>query len=157
MDAPTAKLELRVPLVWSSRDTTVRAEVAVHNAHGLPLRLGMQILLDKPWKISVYLMIYGGQVRRLDVNGSHRNRTDGERWVRRTHKHRFSEAHQDAEAYTPSDIPAVPFQNVAVEDYRQVLEAFCDECAITLGGSYAWQAPTMNLPAAAGPGGGGGS
>jgi hypothetical protein len=91
MDAPTAKLELRVPLVWSMRDTTVRAEGAVHNAHGLPLRLGMQILLDKPWKVSVYLMIYGSHVRRLDVNGSHRNRTDGERWVRRTHKHRFSE------------------------------------------------------------------
>jgi hypothetical protein len=155
LDAATAKLELRVPLVWVSHPTTVRAEVVLHNAHGLPVRLGMQIIRDKPWKITVYLMIYGEHVRRLDVNGSHRNRTDGEVWTHRTHKHRFSEAHQDAEAYAPSNIPAVSFQNVSGEDYRRVLEAFCDECGITLGGTYAWQAPSLGPPAAGGLGSGG--
>ncbi|MGH9216878.1 MAG: hypothetical protein ACRDZS_11520 [Acidimicrobiales bacterium] len=46
-------------------------------------------------------MIYGQHIRRLDVNGSHRNRTgDREEWVERTHKHKFSEQHQDTVAYT---------------------------------------------------------
>jgi hypothetical protein len=145
LDVTASKLELRVPLTWTHRATTHRAEAAVHNAHGLPLRLGLQIIADKPWKVTAYLMLHGTQIRRLDVNGSHRNRTDGQVWRSQTHKHRFSEAHQDAEAYSPSDIPAVPFQNVSDEDYRQVLEAFCGECRIILGGSYVWQPPRGNL------------
>lgn len=156
LDAATARLELRVPLTWTARSTTVRADVAVHNTHGLPVRLGVQILRDKPWKITVYLMIHGEHLRRLDVNGSHRNRTDGEAWVHQTHKHVFSEAHHDAVAYTPDGIPPIAIQNVSDEDYRQVVEAFCEECGITLGGTYAWQAPDLGSPAPrAGSGGGG--
>ena len=59
-------------------------------------------------KLTAYLMIYGQHIRRLDVNGSHRNRTGGrEEWVERTDKHWFSEAHQDAVAYIPDDIPSL--------------------------------------------------
>lgn len=74
----TAHLELRVPMRWETRATTVRAQMGVHNAHGLPLMLGIQVLTRKPWKLTVYLTIYNQHLRRLDVNGSHRNRT-GER------------------------------------------------------------------------------
>ena len=77
VDVATSKLELRVPLTWTRRPTTSRAEAAVHNAHGLPLRSGLQVIIDKPWKVTAYLMLHGTQIRRLDVNGSHRNRTDG--------------------------------------------------------------------------------
>jgi hypothetical protein len=146
VDVATSKLELRVPLTWTRRPTTYRAEAAVHNAHGLPLRSGLQIIIDKPWKVTAYLMLHGTQIRRLDVNGSHRNRTDGQVWRSQTHKHVFSEAHQSAVAYTPTDIPTVPFQNVSDEDYRQVWEAFCAECGVVLGGTYAWRPPDLNPP-----------
>ena len=98
----------------------------------------MQVLTLKPWKLTAYLMIYGQHVRRLDVNGSHRNRTDDrEEWVERTHKHRFSEVHQDTVAYTPDDIPPVPTADVVGEHYRGAFEAFCEEQAITLTASTA--------------------
>ena len=104
----SARLELRVRMRWECRATSVRAHMGVHNSHGLPLILGVQVLTLKPWKLTAYLMIYGQHIRRLDVNGSHRNRTGGrEEWVERTHKHWFSEAHQDAVAYIPDDIPSL--------------------------------------------------
>ncbi len=71
----TARLELRVPMRWEIRAAAVRAQTGVHNAHGLPLLLGVQVLIPKPWKLTAYLMIYGQHLRRLDVNGSHGNRT----------------------------------------------------------------------------------
>jgi len=129
---------------WESRATSVRAHMGVHNSHGLPLILGVQVLTLKPWKLTAYLMIYGQHVRRLDVNGSHRNRTDDrEEWVERTHKHRFSEVHQDTVAYTPDDIPPVPTADVVGEHYRRAFEAFCEEQAITLTGEYRWVDPVL--------------
>ena len=108
LDTEASRLELRVPLAWTSYPTAVRTEMALHNAHGLPVRLGLQVIKDKPWKITAYLMLYGTHLRRLGVNGSHRNGTDGQVWRLQTHKHLFSEAHQGAVAYTPADSPAVP-------------------------------------------------
>lgn len=140
----TARLELRVPMRWETRATTVRAQMGVHNAHGLPLILGVQVLIPKPWKLTAYLMIYNLHLRRLDINGSHRNRTgDREEWVERTHKHAFSEQHQDAVAYTPGDIPAVPTASVMGEHYRGAFEAFCGEQAIKLTGEYRWIDPVV--------------
>ena len=41
---------------------------------------------------TAYLMNYGQHLRRLDVNGSHGNRTgDREVWNERSHKHTFSQ------------------------------------------------------------------
>ncbi|MCA1605943.1 MAG: hypothetical protein LC775_10830 [Acidobacteria bacterium] len=139
---PSAGLELRVPVTWKAVDTTVRARLALHNVHALPLSLNAQVLIYKPWKFSVFLMLHGSHLRRLDVNGSHRNRTsDREQWIERTHKHRWSEAHDDAEAYTPRDIPPVPLTEVAGEHYRRVFEAFCSECGIHLAAGYCWSDP----------------
>jgi hypothetical protein len=140
----TAGLELRVPMRWETRPTTVRAQMGVHNAYDLPLRLGVQVLVSKPWKITVYLMIYGQHLRRLDINGSHSNWTeDREVWNERTHKHTFSERHQDAVAYSPGDIPAVPTANVVGEHYRGAFEAFCEDQAIKLAGEYRWIEPVL--------------
>ena len=114
---------------WETRATTVRAQMGVHNAHSLPLLLGVQVLIPKPWKLTAYLMIYGQHLRRLDVNSSHSNRTgDHEVWNERTHKHTFSDQDQDAVAYTPGDIPAVPTANVVgksitVERSRRSVES----------------------------------
>jgi hypothetical protein len=83
-----AGLELRIPVRWEDRGVTVRAQIAVHNVDGLPIFVGMQITKDKPWKPTVYLMLEGVHLRRLDVNASHTNRTpDRERWQLRMHKH----------------------------------------------------------------------
>ena len=140
----TARLELRVPMRWKTRATTVRAQMGVHNAHGLPLVLGVQVLIPKPWKLTAYLMIYNQHLFRLDVNGSHRNRTgDREEWAERTHKHTFSEQHQDTAAYTPGDIPAVPTASVVGEHYHGAFEAFCGEQAIKLTGEYRWIDPVL--------------
>lgn len=140
----TLDLELRVPMKWETRATTVRAQMGVHNAHSLPLLLGVQVLIPKPWKLTTHLMIYGQHLRRLDVNGSHSNRTaDREVWKERTHKHTFSEQDQDAIAYTPGDIPAVPTANVVGEHYRGAFEAFCGEQAIKLTVEYRWIDPVL--------------
>jgi hypothetical protein len=48
----TAGLELRVPMRWEMRATTVRAQMGVHNAYDLPLFLGVQVLIPKPWKLT---------------------------------------------------------------------------------------------------------
>ena len=49
---------------WECRATSVRAHMGVHNSHGLPLILGVQVLTLKPWKLTAYLMIYGQHIRR---------------------------------------------------------------------------------------------
>ena len=149
------RLELRVPVVWVLVGSTVRAQMGLHNAHALPLKLYAQILVQKPWKMTIFLMLQDVHLGRLDVNGSHGNRIGArEVWVERTHKHRWCESHGDAEAYTPDDIPPVPLTSVTGEHYRQVFEAFCGECRIELADGYQWSEPMLaNRPAVLGEGG----
>jgi hypothetical protein len=52
---PSAGLALQVPVTWKDRPGTVRAQMAVSNAHALPLLVGMQVTRAKPWKPTVYL------------------------------------------------------------------------------------------------------
>lgn len=140
----SAGLALQVPVKWEDRSATVRAEMVVHNAHALPLLVGMQVIKDKPWKPTAYLMYENEQLRRLDVNASHTNRTpDREQWRNRTHKHRWSEARLDAEAYTPSGIPSLPLTNVTGSHLETVFEAFLDECQIERRGAYSWSDPVL--------------
>jgi hypothetical protein len=140
---PSAGLALQVPVRWKDRPGTVRAQMAVSNVHGLPLFVGMQVTKMSPWKPTVYLILENEQLRRLDVNGSHTNRTpDREQWTRRTHKHRWSEAHRDAVAYTPAGIPDVPLSDVTSQ-LRGVFEAFLAECHIQTRGAYSWSDPTL--------------
>lgn len=89
----SAGLALQVPVTWKDRPGAVRTQMAVHNAHALQLFVGMQVTRDRPWKPTVYLMHENEHLRRLDINGSHTNRTaDLEKWRSRTHKHRWSES-----------------------------------------------------------------
>jgi hypothetical protein len=58
------------------------------------------------------------------VAGSHQNRhTDAERWVCKTHKHKWTDECHDRFAYTPTDITA--------DDAVGQLIQFCSECGIT--------------------------
>jgi hypothetical protein len=139
-----AQLALQVPVVWRDRPGTVRAEMAVSNVRALPLLVGMQVTKAKPWKPTVYLMLENEQLRRLDINGSHTNRTPPlERWVHRTHKHVWSEAHRDAVAYTPNDIPHVVMSDVTGKQLREIFEAFLAECGIATRGAYRWSDPAL--------------
>jgi hypothetical protein len=141
---PGAGLALLVPVRWQDKVATVRAQMAVHNNHGLRLYVGMQITKDRPWKPTTYLMHEVDQLRRLDVNGSHLNRTpDRERWTRRTHKHAWSETNQDAWAYTPDDVPEVPVDTFVLDSLRLIFEAFLAECHIVTGGAYVWRDPDL--------------
>jgi hypothetical protein len=141
---PSAGLALQIPVKWKDRPGTVRAEMAVHNAHALPLLVGMQVTKDNPWKPTVYLMYENEHLRRLDVNGTHTNRTpDREQWRNRTHKHRWTEAHHDAVAYTPVDIPSVPFTDVTGSQLCRVFEAFLKECHVETRGAYSWSDPIL--------------
>jgi hypothetical protein len=99
---------------------------------------------DRPWKPTVYLMYENEHLRRLDINGTHTNKTgDLEKWRSRTHKHRWSEAHQDTIAYTPSGIPDVPYTNVTGDRLREVFESFLRECRIVTRGAYKWSDPVL--------------
>jgi hypothetical protein len=141
---PAAGLALQVPVKWKERVSTVRAQMSVHNVHALPLFVGMQVTKDKPWKPTVYLMYENEHLRRLDINGSHTNRTaDREQWTHRTHKHRWTEAHHDAAAYTPTDIPDIPLTAVTGSHLRDVFEAFLRECQIQTRGAYSWSDPNL--------------
>jgi hypothetical protein len=141
---PSAGLALQVPVKWKDRPAAVRAQMVVHNAHALPLLVGMQVTKDRPWKPTVYLMCENEQLRRLDVNGSHTNRTpDREQWRHRTHKHRWTEDHHDAVAYTPTDVPSVPFDKVTGSHLQEVFEAFLRECRIEMRGAYSWSDPDL--------------
>ncbi len=141
---PAAGLALQVPVTWKGRPGTVRAQMAVSNAQAVPLLVGMQVTRAKPWKPTVYLMLENEHLRRLDVNGSHGNRTPPrEQWTRRTHKHRWTQAHGDAVAYTPAEVPNVPLGNVTGRQLREVFEAFLVECHIETRGAYLWSDPAL--------------
>lgn len=103
----------------------------------------MQITKDKPWKPTAYLMLEAVQLRRLDVNASHTNPSDRQRWKWQTHKHRWTELRQDTVAYTPTDIPDVPFEGVTADHLRAVFEAFLGECQIMQAGAYTWNDPNL--------------
>jgi hypothetical protein len=78
------------------------------------------------------------RVRGLDISGSHRNKhTDEEKWVRRTHKHKWTDQCQDRTAYTPSDITA--------HEVREQFKQFCAECGIQCQATLA-ELPTGRLP-----------
>lgn len=93
-------------------------------------RLRLQVSEQAPSEPAVQYLMNGVPVRRLDVNGTHRD------WAFTTHKHRYRPTgHEDA--YIPDDIPAVPIgPTVAPGTHRAVFEAFAEECFISLPDGY---------------------
>ncbi len=70
------------------------------------------------------------RIRGLDVNGSHSNKhTNAEKWISKTHKHKWTNQCRDRFAYTPNDITA--------DDVEGKLKQFCKECNILYQGSLA--------------------
>jgi hypothetical protein len=72
-----------------------------------------------------FTLLWNGniRVRALCMHGSHGNKhTNDELWIRKTHKHKWTDKCQDRFAYTPTDITEATVQGL--------LKQFCSECGI---------------------------
>ena len=139
-------------VVWTVSDTTqARSRVRVFNSMSENLYIDMRIDPALPGSSS-WIFTWGDKskaefsenLRRLDLRASHRN-PDGERWSRKTHKHRWSEEFSNRFAYTPTDIPHDVNAGIdSTDNYREVFEAFATECKIELGQDYRWSDPPLD-------------
>lgn len=127
-------------VVWHPLARNDRATLSVGNTQGQSLQLRLRIAHAAPDRLHAMLMRGHQTLRRLDVRDDHAN-PDGTTWAGATHKHRWTDRHGDAEAYTPTDIPE-PDGAVTPSDYRRIVEAFCHECNIDTSG-LTWTEPTL--------------
>lgn len=94
----------------------------------------------------------GANVRRLDIRGTHLDRSGGEQWINQTHKHRWSEENENRDVYTPIDIrhhlgiPVVNGMKDLADEYQRVFEDFAGECRIALATGYIWKHPPYPEP-----------
>jgi hypothetical protein len=100
--------------------------IPVESKAGKPLSLRIIVSVNiRVRSLRNFSLIWNNniRVRSLDVNGSHENKhTNSEKWLRKTHKHKWTDECQDRFAYTPTDITA--------HDVRGQFEQFCAECGI---------------------------
>lgn len=135
----------------SGDGTEVCMGLTVFNTLNEPLYIRGRIELAKPLEshwVFAWGTRAGGQasvnLRRLDLRDSHPN-PDGQRWDKRSHKHLWSVADDNAWAYTPSDIPHDESPGfVGPDDYRSICEAFIIECGIGFGPDYDWTEPPLD-------------
>jgi hypothetical protein len=123
----TGQLSITGTHKWKIGDNKywVRAEIPVAtSARNVNLRICVSFNAEEQSRRTFALVLnHRFRIRALCVEGSHTNKhTDTARWVRATHKHRWSDVCQDRFAYTPTDITATEFQ--------EQLEQFCAECGI---------------------------
>jgi hypothetical protein len=125
-------------ITWTARKPHIReGKIVVRTAlSDCPLgHLRVYYVDPRPSEISCQYLVNGAPVRRLDVNGSHRD------VVNVTHKHTYVPALGTESFYYPSDIPVVPLgPTVAPGTCRAVFEAFAAECFILLNDGY-WEEP----------------
>ncbi len=97
--------------------------ISDQSARDVSLRIVISISFADPDKRDFALLWNNIPVRRLCTAGNHTNRhTNGERWLRQMHKHRWTEHCLDRFAYTPTDITAM--------DLNAQFSQFCVECGI---------------------------
>lgn len=141
------------PVEWIPHDRKwFRMAVEVSNSLDERLKLTGNISRDTPGRSS-WTFTWGDkranefpeQLRRLDLRGKHLGNADGAVWDYETHKHRWTQADGDREAYTPIDIPhEKPGSAMTRDDYRVIFEAFAAECGIGLGRGYLWSEPDLD-------------
>jgi hypothetical protein len=150
---------LNTPLVWKQKNVPRKTSAAVHVEASAPIKIDLscrlelrvRIGLDLPWDYSLLLLHPTGKacLRRLDIRGTHRDRSAGEDYLNRTHKHKWSVATGNGEVYAPDDIRHAPdpIANATLasmdEEYDRVVRDFIAECKMTIGGNYAWVPPTL--------------
>lgn len=153
---------LNTPFVWKPKNAPKKKHAPIHIEATAPIRtdlscrleLRMRIGLDLPWDYSLMLLHPpdGVIIRRLDVRGTHRCRTgEGEEFIFRTHKHKWSVEKKNKEVYAPNDIRHDPEPIVDAtlasmdEEYDRVVRDFIVECRMTVGGGYVWVRPQQPL------------
>lgn len=116
-------------IVWKEdedKSPAVEFMVDVSTAQGDPLRVygNYRGILGR----LSFVLLHGnyGRIYALDLGSDHRN-PDG-RLVGEKHKHRWTEQHQDKDAYVPEDITA------PANDPVTVWGQFCTEAKITHNG-----------------------
>lgn len=132
--------EITAEIEWRRVNGSEAATVRVKNSSGRHLELRLRVQPKAPEQLHLVLLDSRQPLRRLDVRDGHTN-PDGTRWEHQTHKHRWTDLHGDGEAYTPSDIPE-PDGDVTPDHYREIVEAFCQECNIDHAG-LVWTDPDM--------------
>lgn len=150
---------LNAPLVWKQKNAPRRRSAPIHVEACAPVRtdlsckleLRLRIACDVPWEYTLILLhpTDGTNVRRLDIRGTHIDRSTGEEYLQRTHKHKWSTATGNNEVYEPDDIRHTPGPILGAtaasmdEEYDRVLRDFITECKMTVGGGYVWVPPTL--------------
>jgi hypothetical protein len=112
--------------------TRIDVPVVIEDKDIKDVSLRISVSVSSETGKSDFALIWNGNicVRRLCVNGSHTNKhTNAERWIRRTHKHRWTDICMDRFAYTPTDITAV--------DLHGHFAQFCAECGISCSATLA--------------------
>lgn len=140
--SPQAKAVTVGPIVWrSDRGVAQRGAVDVTTVMSdlRPCSLEIRINPLSPSEPKlVYLVGSASErfaARRLCVNAPHRPYTG-------THKHIAAIGGGEDQAYEPTDIPQVPLApRVAPGVYRAILEAFANECHVTMGSDFVWTEP----------------
>jgi hypothetical protein len=128
-------------VTWQRVNDSERAALRVENSQGQLLELRLRVNPDFPEQLHVILLWQGRNVRRLDIREDHVNPDRDAAWWGETHKHRWTDEHNDGWAYTPTDIPE-PDGPVTPAHYREIVEAFCWECSIDPS-DLAWTDPDM--------------
>ncbi|MEU8711645.1 hypothetical protein [Streptomyces sp. NPDC048663] len=150
---------LNTPLAWKQKNAPRSAHKPVHIEAWAPLKtdlscrleLRMRIGLDVLWEYSLLVLHPADKtcLKRLDVRGTHLDRSTGEDYLNRTHKHKWSRARGNRDVYAPDDIRHTPEPIFGAtlesmdEEYDRVVRDFITECKMTVGGSYAWVPPTI--------------
>lgn len=147
-----AEKSIDAPIQWKPHNRTwFRMTVEVSNRLGERLKMTGNVSRDYPGRSS-WTLTWGDKtagefpeaIRRLDLRGKHLGNADGSIWDYETHKHRWSQADGDREAYTPTDIPHdQPGSAITRDDYKVIFEAFAAECDIGLGPTYDWSGPRL--------------
>lgn len=123
---------LRGDVRWRRKARQDFAEARLKVAHEMDGELMMILTtnLALPFLRHSYNLLYRGvPIKRLDINGRHRNTCrNRERFDWETHKHMYTDDCEMAWAYKPDDI--------TTDALRESFLQFCDECGIVFDGNW---------------------
>ena len=109
---------------WEYRGDFHKFKVNVHNEEGYPLKL-VGTYSVKTSFFSFALLLSNRRIRGLDCGSKRHHNPDCDK-IKGVHKHKWTDSHQDREAYIPKDIDC--------SDVIKAFEAFLKECNISFSG-----------------------
>ena len=113
---------------FNQNESWAKCELNVENDLKVNLKAYINVNMEETSLQSFSLILSNAYcIRRLDVNGSHRNRhSDDNLWQITSHKHKWTDACRDSYAYTPDEVVGKK-----VDDNFRL---FCKECNIQFKG-----------------------